>query len=864
MQEQDENNVPLVAKVAVEEGLKNRIPATSFNFLKYDSKNKNRAPTVKSPVLRDRTNEVSGFLKTDLSPIVVLSKIKPKVINKKPEVILERLDQLTFEINSDVGKKEKLHISKNNEDKTSQPPEQIKLTQMYSDQGKTGLTVKRVSRTKIAQVAAERNRLHDASIPKTKKFFKSGNSKKKPIILVGKELDKGAVGKRKIVKKKTRDDSSVSFIVTTPEKCLPGEEKKLRPRQELKNYCEDSKLLEQLSPKKRKSIVVMEKLPDPKAKKLPIWKSVKFHEPEHKGKDIYEISDGDISGEEHRPKKRKKTNRKPVKRLKKAVRSVNTVKSTETVKSAKLVRMVNKRTFEDISKKHEDDPKLDSKIQPRPKMISIEVLENAQKIKIVPSSLQPGPPKEFRPFRVTQVFHRRPTIENNMSDHSLLSKSISPIARLEDNTNLATPWRIPTVGSFSCVRNLVQSTPQEKEIFDRPKLGSLASKSTMIDKQKINRIDENKADSVQEIPRNSKSKISPAKIINVNEKPKGKGESVGMVIPIEAAMQNSLDFDIDAEDKENAVPNYQSPQKTAEKKNWRGTPVFETQPGPSSLQRQPLHEAKILRQTNLNNFLNLDDTPERTQIRTAHGIFDDVHSTPINIKPLKKIYEPNVENAFGFDDDDFDVSQMASENVEFVIPPSKGVLHETGMRSRNVQKESIGAMPLRLPPKEILKTLHKRRIEKKIRDKAEDKVVSNKIHQPNNEHENQKDDQENDSVKKVDTATNFSDTFDLFEDVDVQHGGSSDKNESCALPLFADLEPPTHFVTPPKSIYKRKRVEKFSFSDVSENEENCDVENRKMKKKAKKTCKEDKKLDEWAKNVNKTFQEIDNFDLVVE
>ena len=778
VQAQDENIVPHAAKTVVKKSFKNR------------------APPAKSPVLRDRTNEVLNLSKTDLSPILALPNQRKST--KKLDVTVPNLDQLTFGTNSGIDKKENtqiIHVSKAVEANSQQPQEKRKLRHV-SDEGELGLTVKRVLRTRSAQSITEGNKIiQDASLPKTKKFFKSGNSNNRLTKLVEKQSVKRPGRKQKIVKKNT-SDSTISFINATPEKCSVGEKKNLRPRQELKNYCEESKLLEKLSPRKRKSIVIINKLPDPNAKKLPIWKSVKFHESEPKGKDVYEISDEDLSSEEHRPKKKKKITRKPVKRLKKSLQFVKTVKthkSTQTGKSSKLMKTVIKPTSQEITKKKEETPKQDSQVQPRPKMVSVEVLDNSQKVKLVPTPSKLDPPKEFRPFRVTQVFHRRPTMQNNMSDHSLLSKSMSPIVKVEDNINPATPWRIPAVGSFSCVRNLVQSTPrQNKIILGRPSLGgSLPSKNTINDKPKMNKIDEDKSENDQDVSSKLESVSNSIEIVETNEKLKRKSESIGTISPI----QNSFGFDDATEDKENAVPNYQSPQKSPKKNTLIGTPVFEPQPGPSGLQRQqPLHETKILRQTNLNNFLNRDDTPERTEIRTPHGIFADVHSTPITVKPLKKICEPNVQNAFGFDDDNFDVSPIPSENIEPVISPSRGVLQVKGMENKNANQKAIGANPMRLSPKKILKTLQKRNVEKKIRTEKENKVENNKLDMTGEDHKNKKENPNNDRVEKLSSETNISDALDLM-DPEIQKDEEADKDESTSLPLFADLEPPTHFVT---------------------------------------------------------------------
>lgn len=71
---------------------------------------------------------------------------------------------------------------------------------------------------------------------------------------------------------------------------------------------------------------------------------------------------------------------------------------------------------------------------------------------------------------------------------------------------------------------------------------------------------------------------------------------------------------------------------------------------------------------------------------------------------------------------------------------------------------------------------------------------------------------------------------------------------------------------PPQHSYKRKRAVMFNFSDGSGNEEGEEeIKTHTKKKKLTKLEKENKKrLDDWVKTVNDTFQEIDEHDLLIE
>ncbi|XP_077267947.1 uncharacterized protein LOC143900452 [Temnothorax americanus] len=107
---------------------------------------------------------------------------------------------------------------------------------------------------------------------------------------------------------------------------------------------------------------------------------------------------------------------------------------------------------------------------------------------------------------------------------------------------------------------------------------------------------------------------------------------------------------------------------------------------------------------------------------------------------------------------------------------------------------------------------------------------------------------------------NFSDTFDILSETErLSNIGNN-------APLFMDLEP-THFSKPPQHSYRRKRTVKFvDFSEPSEDEEEKEnVKTNTKKKKLTKTEKEqEKRINDWIKTVNTTFQEIEEHDLVIE
>lgn len=70
---------------------------------------------------------------------------------------------------------------------------------------------------------------------------------------------------------------------------------------------------------------------------------------------------------------------------------------------------------------------------------------------------------------------------------------------------------------------------------------------------------------------------------------------------------------------------------------------------------------------------------------------------------------------------------------------------------------------------------------------------------------------------------------------------------------------------PPQHSYRKKRAVKFDFLEESGEEERENFKPQTKKKKLTKSEKEhEKRVNEWIKTVNTTFQEIEEHDLVIE
>lgn len=71
---------------------------------------------------------------------------------------------------------------------------------------------------------------------------------------------------------------------------------------------------------------------------------------------------------------------------------------------------------------------------------------------------------------------------------------------------------------------------------------------------------------------------------------------------------------------------------------------------------------------------------------------------------------------------------------------------------------------------------------------------------------------------------------------------------------------------PPRYSYKRKRATKISFSDDESLEEEKRITENEIKRKKTDKLKKDQeeRLVEWIENINKTFSEVDKYELVIE
>lgn len=581
-------------------------------------------------------------------------------------------------------------------------------------------------------------------------------------------------------------------------------------------------------------------------KKLPIYKHVSPEKQKENISEIYEFKFDINDSNERLPKKQKKivTKRKVTNRKKKNIpvkqvaKKKSIIKKSEEIKNSDFIEFetkkkdsmehlnirsnilkenvvknlkpnieVNKqlKNSENIIKEHTID-----EITTKPTIISVKDLSD-KKISIIDTS-QISNSNDFKPFRSTNIFNNKQMIQqNNTLNYSLFEKSLSPIRKsLENSQMLCSPWRASLL-TFSQVKNIFQSTPKNNnyDIINKKLVRTLneSKQFANVTKTKNTLQKNNENISTEEhININTSKKKNlltlrkfGTEITNIDHSLQFKSsiEQINEHMPIETEniqsniqsisvitsnVNNAFKFD-NKEIKKNSIL---SPKKSF-KKEIINTQIqenilnikandqkenFISQPGPSGLQNNSIfNEKRILKQSNLNNFLNIMELPQCTTIKTPHGIFDDTQSISIINKSMKKFNESNIKlnNTFGFSDSESDqeVSSIKIENnkqEKFV--QSNVIIHDIKLTARLSIDEIKNKLLIKNLKEEKDKECNKENILIKNKEIKKLPIKEKK--------------------KQIDIL-NFSDTFDILSET----GGTSVVSSS-NIPLFTDFEP-SHF-----------------------------------------------------------------------
>lgn len=292
--------------------------------------------------------------------------------------------------------------------------------------------------------------------------------------------------------------------------------KRLRPRKDCRNYCEDSVV--------RRTSIPSQQENDPTESnklKLPVYKSIKLSNDTLRNvSDIYDFKFDENDSKEKLigkrkkriikravQKKTKKTKCVVQNKLKKArvtlenisndpitLMKMNKIEVNTDKKHASPSINIVKESDDDVNKQNELMPSIDtnnleaesnnvqhSEVNEVPLMqdvsednkktahtksfgsriISVENINNTEVlINTTPLRSQQ---KTFAPFRKTNIFGKTAKSYSESTIHnSLISKSLSPIKKLTTDFDTGSPWRLSPVNTFSQMKSLFQSTPQPK------------------------------------------------------------------------------------------------------------------------------------------------------------------------------------------------------------------------------------------------------------------------------------------------------------------------------------------------------------------------------------------------------------------
>lgn len=715
--------------------------------------------------------------------------------------------------------------------------------------GKSYATVENIPKWKLIttnKMHKDSSHIVSSEVKKVEKFNKETKKRKKESSTVINSANKNKY--RKSIKKNKTSNSPALRQISLKESFMQQPLLK-HLRRNKRNYCEDSKLLQQYLPLQHQdSIVILEKL-DLADKKIPIYKTMNPSEASSENKnDVYDFQYDINDTKEKLIKKKKRKNVKARnKMVKKTVRKKVIIKSKlvddGAIKSSNsgvnFVEIIaqdecflesaitSTKGTENVSKKI-DKPRIDleEKIQTigetiscnqtsvkqskqqntkKPRIVSI---ENADNITI--TKLSPDNSKDLQPMGISSD---KIMIQRNTLSCSLLTKSLSPILKTYDSFDPGSPWRPPTL-LFSHAKHFIQSTPNVSKVDTIHKKHMMHAKSNSHNGDKAMNLNdvENTSSSIQNMSDkiNHKKNSNPCRkfgteITNIehlnnnnvtiqnntevkNDKSvtEVKTEPSVQLNIITPESQNYSSFDdICVDDKENTMPNYETPKKsmkkkikerylpnssqskTPEKKSSIQKENIESQPGSSGIKNlQNYKEQRTLRQSNLNNFLNLMDMPENTRITTKCGIFDDTpisDSTPISTIKKDNKLTTELENAFGFCEKK---SELDTSSTESELPTAKV--------QTSLNKHVVQPIPARLSLGELKNHL----IQKKSDNKLDNKQ---KI-----DDEKKIDDKKNVENKSIVDVINFSDTFDVLSEPERL------SNYGTNIPLFVDLEP-SHF-----------------------------------------------------------------------
>ncbi|XP_018341042.1 PREDICTED: putative uncharacterized protein MYH16 [Trachymyrmex septentrionalis] len=616
--------------------------------------------------------------------------------------------------------------------------------------------------------------------------------------------------------------------------------RRLRPRQIRKNYCEDSRLLQQfISPKQQDSIVIIEKLKENvESKKVPVYKAVEpFEKSSEDKKDVYDFK---FDSNDTKEKASKKKLRK---------RNVNKEKGKTTKRTTRKKVIAKTRSHKIIeSPKIDADPSVkiiqnDSPLEfvvatTSTKGKNVKKIEINKDIRTLKELINKNIEKEIEPPRIdadnqtievldnTRDHIEAPRVDINIHEATTFSGTFTEQVRKENTSK-------PRIISIEDANNIIVTTSSPKKTDVQP--------------------------------------FRPKNIFDNKTLSKGHNSTLRSTIlmkTLSPIVKTTSTFDFGSP--------WRPPILTFSKTKHfiQSTPYkdFETKKGNKEIKKKSMETSKEIIKSNKEN---MESSKENMKSNKENMVpnKENMESNKENMESNKENMESNKENM-----------ESNKENMEIDKENIDTNKKNIDRRDKKRKKKSVSPRKKHVIQKKLpISENQTPRLQKKLRAAVVQKSVvqpaparislgeiKNVLLRPNNNVVNGDNKQ---TVEPMHTEVNkslieqkkqlvdvldFSDTFDMLSESEKISNAEND------IPLFMDLEP-SHFSKPPQHSYRRKRAVKFDCSEDNNEEENENVELQPKKKKPTKLEKEhQKKINEWIKTVNSTFQEIEEYDLLIE
>ncbi|XP_018370684.1 PREDICTED: uncharacterized protein LOC108766109 isoform X1 [Trachymyrmex cornetzi] len=597
--------------------------------------------------------------------------------------------------------------------------------------------------------------------------------------------------------------------------------RRLRPRQTRKNYCEDSRLLQQfISPKQQDSMVIVEKLKESvEGKKVPVYKAIEPEKFSEDKKDVYDFKFDSNDTKEKAPKKKlgkRNINKEKGKMTKRTTRKKVTAKTSshKIIESSKIdadpsvVIIQNDSPLEFVVATTSTKENNVKKIETNKDIRTLKKLVNKNIEKEVELPRIDADNRTIEVLDDTRDHIEAPRIDINIQEATTFSGTFTEQVRKENTSK-------PRIISIENANNIIVTTSPPK-----------------------------------------KTDVQPFRSKNIfDNKTLSKGHdstlrSTVLMKTLSPILKTTSTFDFGSPWR----PPTLSFSKT--KHFIQSTPYkdFETKKGNKEIKKKIMETSKEIMEPNKEN----------------------IKPNKENIEPNKENMEPNKENM----ELNKENMELNKENMEIDKENVDMNKKNIGRRDKERRKKSVSPRKKRAIQKKL--PISENQTPQKLRATVAQKSVQpaparislgeikNVLLRPNN---NVNGDNKQtvepmhtevnksliEQKKQLVDVVNFSDTFDMLSESEKISNVGND------IPLFMDLEP-SHFSKPPQHSYRRKRAVKFDFSeDNNEEEENENVKLQPKKKKPTKLEKEHKKkINEWVKTVNSTFQEIEEYDLLIE